>query len=320
MYPLNIYSRTFLLFSVSSSLLSVAQYSARAPCYFPDSSIAENFTSCSSTGNGDCCLQSDICTNWGDCVSQENGYRYRGACTDSTWEDPSCPDYCLGSSTGNSSRVNVIPCRIADTDGTWCCAYNGDCCTGPLTFLPGTRIVFAEPNNLLTTFATASGSASVLASTTVSTSTSSTTSDTSLSPTTTSSSSPATTSPTPPSSATTTSTATIVGAAVGVPLALAFITALFLLFRERKKHTDQNHEKKDFERKKLDRNVNDGVSPGYNSSSLSNGAIGTTYYASSQPRENYTHVENREGLGEREGPQAGGVLESRGPLYELWVR
>ncbi|KAJ8060929.1 hypothetical protein OCU04_010009 [Sclerotinia nivalis] len=171
--------------------------------------------------------------------------------------------------------------------------------------------MFVEPGNSLTTSAAASASTSVLANTTVSTSTSSTTSQTSLSPATASSSPSATSTPTPLSSATTTSTATIVGAAVGVPLGLAFITALLLLFRERKKHT--NHETNNFGMKKLDQNG--GVSPGFNSLALPNGAPRTGYYAS-QPRENYTHAENREG----EGPRAVGGMESWTPHYELGVR
>ena len=30
---------------------------------------------------------------------------------------------------GNSSAVKVIACDAADNDGTWCCAYDGNCCS-----------------------------------------------------------------------------------------------------------------------------------------------------------------------------------------------
>lgn len=87
MCSLNIHARVSLFLLVSSSLLSVALYSTRAPCYFPDFTVAQNFAACSSTAKGECCFENDICTDWGDCLSQTTGHHYRGACTDSTWED-----------------------------------------------------------------------------------------------------------------------------------------------------------------------------------------------------------------------------------------
>ncbi|KAA8567232.1 hypothetical protein EYC84_010273 [Monilinia fructicola] len=150
-----------------------------------------------------------------------------------TWGNPSCPDYCLGSSSGNHSLVNVIACNAADSDGTWCCAYDGNCCSGSSTFVPGFGTMFAEPGSSLTTSAAASGSTSPSASTTPSIS------QAPLISATVSTSSPTATN-TSRSSSSSSKTSTIVGAAVGIPLGLAAAAALFLLYRERRKRMGSN--------------------------------------------------------------------------------
>ncbi|ESZ94741.1 hypothetical protein SBOR_4853 [Sclerotinia borealis F-4128] len=142
-----------------------------------------------------------------------------------TWENPLCPDYCLATSSGNSSAVNVIACNAANADGTWCCAYDGNCCSGSSTFIQGFGTMFAEAS--LPTSGAASGSTAVPAGTTASTSTSASSASTS--------SPAATDTPISSISSKSSTTPTIVGAAVGIPLGLAVVAALFLFFRERGK-------------------------------------------------------------------------------------
>ncbi|KAI9645035.1 hypothetical protein NHQ30_007074 [Ciborinia camelliae] len=153
-----------------------------------------------------------------------------------------------GGCSSNSSIVNVIACNVADSDGTWCCAYDGNCCSGSSTFIAGFGTMFAEPGNPLGSSSAVSASISVPASTT--TSASSTTSQTSLISATASTSSPSTTTTPIPSTNSTSSIPAVVGAAVGVPLGLAVIAALFLFYRERRKRT--NPEASGFGMKKLD--------------------------------------------------------------------
>lgn len=177
--------------------------------------------------------------------------------------------------------MNVIACNVADTDGTWCCAYDGNCCSGSSTFIPGFGTMFAEPGNSLTTLAVASGSTSVAASTT----SSSSTTETSLSPATVSTSSSATNTPVASVASPASATPTIVGAAVGVPLGLAVVASLFFLYRERKKHT--NPESGHFGMKKLEESGD--VSPAPNAQPVAE------YYA----------------------PKAYGEMEPRPPHFEL---
>jgi hypothetical protein len=91
---------SFLRFPRALIVLAVLHVSLRCAsatntCYFPAGNIASSYVPCSPTGDGGCCVSGDMCTSLGYCVSNSKGYHYRGACTDSTWFNPSCPDYCL---------------------------------------------------------------------------------------------------------------------------------------------------------------------------------------------------------------------------------
>ncbi|KAM3075951.1 hypothetical protein ACMFMG_006537 [Clarireedia jacksonii] len=234
MHFLSIPQTVLLLLALSQSFLSVVESKELATCYFPDSTIAENFVACSSTQDGSCCQSGDLCTQYGYCVSQSKGYHYRGACTDGSWGNPSCPDYCLGSSSGNGTYVDVIACNAASSDGTWCCAYNGNCCSSSSTYTPGFGTMFAAANAGSTSSASSSAPTMLSTTTTSSALASSTTASH-----TTSSASAITGS---------SHTATIVGAAVGIPLGLVALTGMLLFYRERKKR--MSPEVRDYDMKK----------------------------------------------------------------------
>lgn len=71
-----------------------------ATCYYPDGSVAGTYTwvPCKSTGTAStCCIPSegDVCMADGLC-NWVGHYYFRGACTDKTWQDPSCAQVCQG--------------------------------------------------------------------------------------------------------------------------------------------------------------------------------------------------------------------------------
>jgi hypothetical protein len=81
------------------------------PCYFPNGFLASSFVPCSPNGDGGCCAEGDFCTSLGYCISNSEGYHYRGACTDATWFNPSCPDYCLTDANCTSHPITNYALR-----------------------------------------------------------------------------------------------------------------------------------------------------------------------------------------------------------------
>jgi len=69
--------------------------SAANACFFPSGGTAASYVPCSPSGDGGCCIEGDFCTSLGYCISNAKGYHYRGACTDVSWGNPSCPNYCV---------------------------------------------------------------------------------------------------------------------------------------------------------------------------------------------------------------------------------
>lgn len=91
--------RSFRILALWLSPLAWAVMVA-ATCYYPDGSVAGTYTwvPCKSTGTAStCCIPSegDVCMADGLC-NWVGHYYFRGACTDSTWQDPSCAQVCQG--------------------------------------------------------------------------------------------------------------------------------------------------------------------------------------------------------------------------------
>ncbi|TVY25062.1 hypothetical protein LHYA1_G007344 [Lachnellula hyalina] len=239
-------SRIPIILLLLSSYFTPTTCSANDSCFFPNGGLANSYTACSSTGasHSSCCIDGDVCTSAGYCVSNSKGYVYRGACTDSDWGNP-CPDYCLANTNsqqadlgfplvgkdGNSSAVKVIACNAADDDGTWCCAYDGNCCASE-TWAPVFGTVLAGETTS-STRASSTSSAAFSASHTAG-----------AYPSPSSAAavgiivnrSPATCQTgTSPTSNPNNKTATIVGASVGVPLGLLALTCAILFIIERNK-------------------------------------------------------------------------------------
>lgn len=208
-------------------------------CFFPDGSptgdLEEDYYPCNSTIGGQassCCqLSTSTCTTGGYCEGN-NGYAYRGACTDPNFPSP-CPHYCLDVSTNLFSTIFPCGSEGGDTD-SHCCGImspailgsTADCCNQTITGIKfGNPFV---PLSYVEAHATAS-------SPTTSSSLASTTTIGNASSTSTPSASPATPSPITQSSSTSSSHAAAIGAGVGVPLGVALLLGLgFLTYREHK--------------------------------------------------------------------------------------
>lgn len=105
-----------VLFSVSSS---AQDQSTNNKCWFPDGSAATGDTVCDSNINPSACCGSDsLCLANGLCLKY--GVIGRGTCTDSTWQSPLCPQYCLDV---KDNGATITACSAA---GTFACGYPVD--------------------------------------------------------------------------------------------------------------------------------------------------------------------------------------------------
>jgi type II secretory pathway pseudopilin PulG len=73
-------------------------------CYLPNGSLDPSSYACNATaaltgGASACCLGNDLCYKSGTCFQGWSGVTYRQSCTDQSWKDPACPQYCLEPST-----------------------------------------------------------------------------------------------------------------------------------------------------------------------------------------------------------------------------
>lgn len=121
-----------VLYSILLFLPSVI--AAVASCYFPDgtlkaSDIPSNFTS--STGHSSCCGPAAEYLSSGLCLI--TGLVARGSCTDPTWADSACPNYCRD--VNPSGGIPIVPNAYggAVNVAQWCCDWplsNGSCAQG----------------------------------------------------------------------------------------------------------------------------------------------------------------------------------------------
>ncbi|ORY01837.1 hypothetical protein BCR34DRAFT_90749 [Clohesyomyces aquaticus] len=224
-------------------------------CYFPDGtdtvSSGGNYFPCNQTAltvgkHTSCCAPGDICFTNGLCkadTKDQYNWNWRVGCTDKTWKDPACPNYCRDVASDHSAHI-VFQC---EGNKDWCCstgdpggyarAYNFTCCKVPdLTLNLGGAVVYthAAPvlgiSSLVTSAAVISSTAtpiptsiiSVPANATISNSNSLSTPTTTDSPNSNNLTSPAT--PSNPSSG------LKIGLGVGIPLGLILIAAACFLF------------------------------------------------------------------------------------------
>ncbi|KAK6500525.1 hypothetical protein TWF481_010868 [Arthrobotrys musiformis] len=206
---------------------------AQRACYFPDGTRASDHMACSPEAEEDedthsaCCSVVDnvACLSSKLCINQ-NGFVYRGSCTDRTWTDKSCPSaYCTYFS---SSGMNILPCN--DVTRMWCCAEGGSipCCQNEnktqFSLNPGTVTYVASTVSLPVTSSTSSAE----------------TTTTSDAATTTSSEPSATAEPQVTTTAIPTGTAVGMGIGIALPTVLAIVfAALWWIERAKRKRFDE---------------------------------------------------------------------------------
>jgi len=85
-------NQTKMLFLILLGFTTLATFTAT--CYYPDGKVSGSVP-CNSTATGysSCCASDHLCMSSGLCFSR--GLISRGSCTDPTWKDAACAQYCL---------------------------------------------------------------------------------------------------------------------------------------------------------------------------------------------------------------------------------
>jgi hypothetical protein len=116
-----------------SSFFSLPHLAA-AKCFFPDGkTVAPQDTPCME-GNSTCCGQGFACLSNNICMltsyvsgagSGQSPY-VRGSCTDPTWNDPNCPQFCITPShdDNNSGGQGLAKCDGTTMDMYYCVDNN----------------------------------------------------------------------------------------------------------------------------------------------------------------------------------------------------
>ncbi|KAK3291500.1 uncharacterized protein B0H64DRAFT_330575 [Chaetomium fimeti] len=99
-------------------------------CFFPDGTTARFAASCWNGTSGQtvlCCQTGDLCLSNQICAMKDHSdefHYYRGACIDSNWTDPGCPDFCP-EPAGDDQIVPMHRCSGGKTMRKWYCG-NGN--------------------------------------------------------------------------------------------------------------------------------------------------------------------------------------------------
>lgn len=110
-----------LLFLFSPSAVLGADSSRT--CYYPSKDVAVDHTPCSDDEQAACCSSDHICLANGLCVNVGRNQPYgfsRAACTDRYW-GPNCPQVCVGPSDPGNGGCAIITLRADGNNTTYCC-------------------------------------------------------------------------------------------------------------------------------------------------------------------------------------------------------
>lgn len=128
MFLFDLFLHSFLLLLLPVVDLALAE---STDCYYPNGKLSRDTAACYSEflgPTGLCCKPGDLCLNNTLCAMKFTGNHmsyYRGTCLDATWSNPSCPDFCLGSSRKPQALVPVFPCEDDETGKQWYCGDHG---------------------------------------------------------------------------------------------------------------------------------------------------------------------------------------------------
>ncbi|KAI2472513.1 hypothetical protein F4781DRAFT_382900 [Annulohypoxylon bovei var. microspora] len=99
-------------------------------------------SSCCNADNGDACLSTGLCLN--SLSRQQSHLLWATACTDSTFKDPSCPQYCHG------LKIDNAHLKACNDSGFWCCESDANilttqqCCDSSFKFTQPVGTVIAQ--------------------------------------------------------------------------------------------------------------------------------------------------------------------------------
>ncbi|BCR90135.1 uncharacterized protein ACHE_60021A [Aspergillus chevalieri] len=109
----------FFLFS-SSAVLGADDYRT---CYYPGGNKALGHMPCSDEEQTACCASDHICMANGLCIEAGSSQPYgfsRAACTDRNW-GAGCPQVCISTSDNQNAGCAIIPFHANGDDSTYCC-------------------------------------------------------------------------------------------------------------------------------------------------------------------------------------------------------
>ncbi|KAI5369309.1 hypothetical protein Slin15195_G001850 [Septoria linicola] len=215
-----------VLASISSPLAAAAAAATPQQCYYPDGSESPD-TPCNATaaaakgGFSACCSETSYCMDNGLCL--EAGILTRMSCTDKTFADKTCPQYCNTENQGDP--YELTPC----TATTFTCGLSpANCSIAASVFpVPDLKDIVLQADQLVTAM-----SAAGLATASIDPTSTPTETIPILTVTAT-----GVLKPSDPAMQYTMGQLVGVGAGVGVPMALAIGILSFFLLQEKKKHT-----------------------------------------------------------------------------------
>jgi len=216
---------TGLLFFTSH--IASTHAAADSTCFFPNRDVHDLGKPCDpDASNSACCEATHTCLSNGLCFDTHFNHVIRGSCTDSSWDDASCPQYCVNNDPTQSGANGDL--RQCDNDNNdWVCGMDSSNCTDTFTVAFGfvDDMRNSSVNNILADGSVVNGTAA--------------TSTVMVTVTATATASAGTSFGTPAGSSSSSTLAAGLGAGlgVGVPLLIALTTALFFLQKTRKENS-----------------------------------------------------------------------------------
>ncbi|TKX27042.1 hypothetical protein C1H76_0797 [Elsinoe australis] len=103
------------------ALLYTTCYAQDKTCYFLTGGIASGDKPCPGyNGDGPCCPSNRACGDDNLCgTTPGDPSQSRGSCTDKSWDNPNCPQYCLGS--GQNAQIPNCTETLGLSEPRYCC-------------------------------------------------------------------------------------------------------------------------------------------------------------------------------------------------------
>ncbi|GME42784.1 hypothetical protein AC578_1256 [Neofusicoccum parvum] len=125
-------------------------------CYYPDGTVSDDVPCDSAAANSACCSSGAYCLGNGLCLA--DGLTSRGSCTDESWDDEACTQYCRDSNPSGSTPLRLCDINGASPNSFSCGASLDNCASGINTFTLTSNIMIP-----LSDFTSSSAGSNVLA-------------------------------------------------------------------------------------------------------------------------------------------------------------